>query len=83
MGKFTVADESGEKRELVLFRGIEDFAAFLDGRFGEGTFSYLTGQSKPPKGGTKDIPRIHIAYSVSLNEYRGETSVELVLEDYC
>lgn len=76
VGRYTVRDPEGRSYELMLFSGLDRWHAFLERRFGASERQRLYAQGE----GTSI--RLSIAYYPSINEYRGQESVRLVMEDY-
>ena len=76
VGRYTVRDPKGRSYELMLFSGLDRWHAFLERRFGASERQRLYAQGE----GTSI--RLSIAYYPSINEYRGQESVRLVMEDY-
>lgn len=74
--KATAADANGRKYTLMIFHELERWQSFLEESFGashkEALFS-----------GEADIPmEIKIVYYPSINEYRGEKTIQLTVQDY-
>ena len=75
VGIYTVREASSGERNfrLKLFRGIAEFHAYLDDKFGQGTSERLY------RGGEVTLK---VAYYPDLNEFQGQTNVEFVMTDY-
>ncbi|MBR0090439.1 MAG: single-stranded-DNA-specific exonuclease RecJ [Lachnospiraceae bacterium] len=97
VGKYAVSDAQGKRHEMILFRDRERFDAFLTEHFGDTAVRALYGDvaasadrhapehlRAAPGRTDLDVPdmRIKIAYYPDINEYRGQRTVQLVLEDY-
>ncbi len=78
MARFTVRDENGASYELVLFRGLEKFIAYVDEKFGAGSTDHLfSGEGIKDKSLVMDI-----IYYPSINEFRGKNTLQFQLQDY-
>ncbi len=74
-GKYQVASSDGVRAELVYFGDIERFHAFLDEKYGAGSATKLY---------EKDCDyEVSITYQVGRNVYRGQESLQLVMQNYC
>ncbi|MBQ9438404.1 MAG: single-stranded-DNA-specific exonuclease RecJ [Lachnospiraceae bacterium] len=72
--RFSVQEE-GNRFELILFRDLDRFEGFLDHKYGKGSYGELLSAKKSFL--------VSVAYSVSINVYKGRESLQLVMEDYC
>ncbi len=72
--KYQVIDENGGKYELVYFGDIAGFNSFLNAKFGDHASAKLyLGMTKLP---------VMVAYYPDINEFRGETKVQLIMKYY-
>ena len=79
MARFEVMDEQERYYELVLFREVERFEEYMNRKFGDRTAEKLfSGQ----KGTKETAPVMDIVYYPSLNEFRGKSSIQFLLQDY-
>lgn len=78
MARFEVIDEQKKKYTLVMFRGVERLEAYVDEKFGEGTSRQLFS----PEGVVGDAVVMDIIYYPSLNEFRGRSTIQFLLQDY-
>ena len=72
--KFEVL-QYGERYEMVFFGNLEKFHAFLEERFGKEKVKNLYGAGTDME--------ISVTYQVGINSFRGRTSVQLQLQNYC
>jgi len=77
VARFTVKDEAGKTYPLILFKGLENFAEYVNGQFGQGSYENLLSQSKNDTNIIMDI-----IYYPNINEYRGMRTVQFVLQHY-
>lgn len=78
MARFEVLDEEYRPFTLVMFRGLEKFEAYVDKKFGTGITSQLFSQE-----GINGEPLImDIIYYPSLNDFRGRSTIQFLLQDY-
>lgn len=77
MAKFFVEDEDQRKYEVVLFRGLEQFEECLDLKYGSGAAASLFESAEEDRQIYLDI-----VYYPALNEYRGKSSIQFILQDY-
>ncbi len=74
MARFFVADQ-GVRREMLLFKELDRFAGFIEKKYGEGAFDRLMRGEEPQE--------VNAVFTMQINAYKGNESLELVLEDYC
>ncbi|MBQ7680336.1 MAG: single-stranded-DNA-specific exonuclease RecJ [Butyrivibrio sp.] len=80
VGKYRIRDAGGAVLELMCFRDLEGFRAFLQEQVGmEAEAALYDGQQRADH--TRGIP-IRVAYTASINEFRGEQRLQLVLADW-
>ena len=78
MARFDVADEKNHHFTIVCFRGLEKFIPYIESKIGQKAASDLFEQ-----GIYKDTALyLDVIYYPSLNEYRGKTIVQYILQDY-
>ncbi len=73
--RFRVRTPEGTAEQLVLFRNLEGFEAFLEEKYGAGSVERLY-------GGRGDF-EISAVYQLGLNTYRGRTEKQLILQHFC
>lgn len=78
MARFDVMDENGNRFPVVCFRGLENLAAYVEDKFGKAQADCLFGQGFS----CEMAPKMDIIYYPSINEFRGRTSVQYILQDY-
>lgn len=78
MARFEVMDENMRSFTLVMFRGVERMEEYIDKKFGEGASRQLF--SADGVKGTGLI--MDIIYYPSLNEFRGKSTIQFLLQDY-
>lgn len=75
VGKYRIADEEGRQYEMIYFGGLEQFDAFLCGRFGARLAGGLY------EGGLKPGEAvIGMAYYPDINSYAGRESIQIVMQ---
>lgn len=73
--RMSVETEKGETMTALMFRGVEDFERSVEEKYGEASWQGLfSGNSK---GVTMDI-----VYEPSINEFRGNRSVQIIIENF-
>ena len=75
VGKYRVLDTTGSEAELTLFGKNEELRNLLINKYGKEKVE------KAYSG--KDTVSFSVAYHPSWNEYRGEKSVQLIVDDFC
>ena len=78
MARFDVADENNRHFTMVCFRGLEKMIPYMEEKFGKKAVEDLFGQGA--WGGQELL--MDVIYYPSLNEFRGRTSVQFILQDY-
>lgn len=78
MARFDVMDESGCRFTMVCFRGLEKMIPYMETKVGKQTVDDLFGQGIYGK----DELILDVIYYPSLNEFRGKTSIQYILQDY-
>ena len=73
--RFRVRTPEGGTEQMVMFRNLESFEAFLDEKYGAGSAERLY-------GGEGDFA-VSVAYQLGLNTYRGKTEKQLIIQHYC
>lgn len=77
MGKFRVVTEDNQNRELILFRGLEDFAGAVNRKFDENAWDMLVAGNGLDAGIT-----MNVIYYPGINEFRGNRSIQFVMQNY-
>lgn len=72
--RYTVRTEDGKTISLVYFGDLERFGAFLDEKYGFGSAEALY------QGGASF--RVSVVYQLGKNTYRGQTSLQFVMQNY-
>lgn len=75
VAKFQAADKEGRYYTLVYFGDVEGLEKFLADKYG-------TDAGRLFSGGCDGLP-LTITYYPSINEFRGERSIEFVVTNYC
>ena len=76
MAKFSVSDEEGRRFSVILFKELEQFLSDVEKKYGKHELQELvnsTGKSKI---------KMNIIYYPSLNEFRGETQLQFVMQQW-
>ena len=73
-GRFEVRSGDGCRRSLVYFGDMDDFLKDWEERFGEGSGERLLSGKEPHS--------LHVVYQLSLNEYRGNKEMQLLMKHY-
>ena len=73
--RMSLKTEKGETMTALMFRGVEDFERSVEEKYGEASWQGLfSGNSN---GVTMDI-----VYEPSINEFRGNRSVQIIIENF-
>ncbi|MBD5451306.1 MAG: single-stranded-DNA-specific exonuclease RecJ [Lachnospiraceae bacterium] len=75
VGKYVVAGESEKRFDMMYFGDLEAFNAFLCNRFGNDKVKQLY------ESGTDGI-EISVVYYPDINEFRGNTSLQMIMKYY-
>lgn len=75
VGKYTVADDTGQEYELIYFGDMTAWHAYLDEKFGAQSVEQLY------MGRGRGIT-LSVAYYPDINEYRGNDSLQMVMKYY-
>ena len=78
MARFEVLDEEERSFTLVMFRGVERLEEYVDDKFGVGTSKQLF-ETSGMKGNELVMD---IIYYPSLNEFRGRSNIQFLLQDF-
>ena len=78
MARFDVVDENGQRFTMVCFRGLEKMIPYMVEKFGEVVVDDLFG--KGLRG--EQTVKLDVIYYPSLNEFRGKTTIQYILQDY-
>lgn len=73
--RFRVRTPEGTMEQMVLFRGLEDFEALLDDKYGEGSARRLYDE--------KCDYEVSVVYQLGINTYRGRREKQLVIQNFC
>lgn len=77
MGKFKVITEDGQNKELILFRGLDEFAKAVCDKYGGGAWDKLV------NGNGRDAEIVmDVIYYPGINEFRGNRSIQFVMQNY-
>ena len=76
VGKIQVVDKYNKPLDMMVFQDIQKFNDFLDDTFG------VENREKLYNGREHDKMKIEILYRCSINEFRGDESLQIVLIDY-
>ena len=74
-GRFRVAGPDGDRAELTCFLDLDRFGSYVEEKCGAGSMEALE------QGRGSAV--LSITYRLSLNTYRGETSLQFVMAGYC
>jgi len=72
--KYQVADDSGKRYEVVYFGNLENFHRFLTDKYGDRALNLY---SRPQN----DI-KVSITYQLGINSFRGNETVQMIMQDY-
>lgn len=75
VAKMQILDDRGERKEMVYYGDVPEFKAFLEQKYPGDTGMVFS-------SGMTGIP-VTMTYYPSVNEYRGERSIQLVMTNYC
>lgn len=78
MARFDVLDETGQRFTMVCFRGLEKMIPYMVEKFGKDIVDDLFSQGL--RG--EQVPQLDVIYYPSLNEFRGKTTIQYILQDY-
>jgi single-stranded-DNA-specific exonuclease len=73
--RFRVRTPEGTAEQMVMFRNLEAFEAFLTEKYGPDSVGKLY-------GGMGDF-QVSVVYQLGLNTYRGRTEKQLVIQNFC
>lgn len=73
--RYRVRTPDGYEGELVFFGNLDQFAAFLEERYGVGSSERLYTS-------WCDYP-VSVTYQLGINSYRGQESLQFVMQNYC
>ncbi|MCR5655818.1 MAG: single-stranded-DNA-specific exonuclease RecJ [Butyrivibrio sp.] len=76
VGKIQVIDKYNKPLDMMVFQDIQKFNTFLDDTFG------VDNRVKLYNNREHDTMKIEVLYRCSINEFRGEESLQIVLIDY-
>lgn len=79
VGKYTVADESGRRYEMIYFGDLEAFHAYVAEKYGAAAVDNLYHREIP--AAAEDIV-LSVVYYPDINEYRGNVSLQMVMKYY-
>lgn len=75
VGKYTVCDENGSHFELIYFGDLEQFHTYITDRYGEKAVTDLYERK------TDNIV-LSVIYYPSLNEFRGNVTIQYIMQDF-
>ena len=78
MARFDVMDENGMRFTMVCFRNLEKFVEYLEQKVGKEKTERLFANGLYPDEGIL----LDVIYYPNINEFRGKTSVQYILQDY-
>lgn len=78
MARFEVLDEQNKSFVLVMFKGLEKLESYVEQKFGAGSIAGLF--SEEGMKGNEII--MDIIYYPSVNEFKGRSSIQFLLQDY-
>lgn len=78
VGKYSVADESGRRYDMMYFGDLAVWHAFLQEQFGRTAFERLYQGGGAVGSGIL----IHVIYYPDLNVYQGRESLQMIMQDY-
>lgn len=78
VGKYKVADDTGNLYDMIYFGDLEKFNTFLSGKFGQQTAEKIYA-GRPV---LKEAP-ISIAYYPDINYYAGKETIQIIMQHYC
>ena len=78
MARFDVLDEKGSRFNVVCFRNLDKLTEYLNQKVGkEKTECLFAGGLYP-----EDAAVLDVIYYPNINEFKGKTSVQYILQDY-
>jgi single-stranded-DNA-specific exonuclease len=77
IGKFRILDESGKGYDMVYFGDLDEFDEFLIKKADENILDRLKKRSVKPGEVTIDI-----VYYPDFNEYKGNRTIQIIMEQY-
>lgn len=77
-GKFLVTDEADLRYTLLYFGDTDEFDAFIKEKYGAAALDALYVQNDCDNG-----ILVNIAYYPSVNSFRGNDSLQIIMDDYC
>ena len=78
MARFDVMDENGCRFTMVCFRGLEKMIPYMEQKAGKHMVDNLFGQGLYNNSELV----LDVIYYPSLNEFKGRTSIQYILQDY-
>lgn len=78
MARFDVMDEKGKHFTMVCFRGLDKFLPYIEDKIGKEAAGALFEQGIYEGNALY----LDVIYYPSLNEYRGRTSIQYILQDF-
>lgn len=78
VGKYKVADDTGNLYDMIYFGDLEKFNTFLCEKFGHQTTEKIY-EGRPV---LKEVP-ISIAYYPDINYYAGKETIQIIMQHYC
>ena len=78
MARFDVIDEGGMRYSMVCFRNLEKFTEYAEQKAGKETAERLFANGLYPD----EAILMDVIYYPNINEFRGKTSLQYILQDY-
>ncbi len=78
MARFDVMDESGQRFTIVCFRNLDKLTEYIEDKKGKEKTDRLFTTGLYPE----EAILLDVIYYPSINEFRGKTSVQYILQDY-
>lgn len=73
--RINVITPEGDRRQLIYFGNLEQFKDFLDEKYGKGSAEQLfTGKGEF---------LVSVVYQIGLNTFRGQTTLQYLMQNYC
>lgn len=73
--RLAVTTENGQSMTALMFRGVDEFESIVSSKYGENQWQGLF------SGHSKDV-KMDIVYEPSVNEFRGQRSVQIIIEQF-
>ena len=73
--RLTIQTETGGTMTALMFRGVEEFEKTVISKYGEGAWQGLF------SGNTSNV-KMNFVYEPSINEFRGNRNIQVIIEDF-